>query len=935
MNRHGVFYRAIAFVMVMLMCYMPVAAFAQSVGKLPTPADTARQANEGQSYGENIAPSDIGSFDNGKVTFPGGADISLNELFPDAQTDEGGSSNFPHSQPENNLKSEASSDPGLNAIGGTALTGMRSEVTQPGGPTSIQGMAYEVIHKAGEQSRPDFSNDPMLNASRDTYDNIDLVTEGFSDCSVDEQMKESSFEAHVPDYNQCIRRNKPEGDCTITHHIEIDTEPTDLVFIIDRSASMDSEIAALREGVSSFATLLSQGRSANLRVGGVAMRNDNHLTMHRKLTYDINAFQRWINGVGTEGGQTSSWNVINWTAQNFNWRSDPEVHKVIVIIGNDDDWGSTSPAVQNLVAKGIDLYVFHNNYKKSWYGTHVDDTFNSRTFMRLAQFFTVVYDYWAPDQCIDDAIATLEEFCDGSYEQYPPNPRNCVDIDGFYVCPGDPIYKQLTAPPIPNVDRLAARVDVSPLTCDYDQGTETCWTDQYGDTQCISSGDAVEECEQYENDPQCGFVKSECVDGAEGSKGTCYVHDETWDCGESYEIPTLEKEGEYTCAGPIRCMGSECFDFQPEQSKDFARATAMMNAANNMTSDMTCAEGQTGQACTVFKGDAGECKKAVGGVVDCCEKPSGVSLKDYLTLIMQVPKIDSAIMGVSDGSSFSAMKGAYQLLRDPAVDSWSTVTQPFTSRLDSVTGAFDSIKGTVQDAILDAVQPLKEKVAEMTGKTLTNAATSAGGSGGGAAVGGEAATSFSEQLLGAQGASFLSMAMTAYQIYVVTMLVIQLIWKCEEEEFEMNAKRQLKSAHYVGSYCKTEVLGACIEKREVYCTFNSPLSRIMQEQVRSQLGMGWGDPENPDCGGIPIASLDQVNWDNVNLDEWLGILQSQGMYKGAMDFDLESITGTGSHLDVDGNRNDAIERTLGRFEDTDLDEFRANARDELRTENSQ
>lgn len=70
------------------------------------------------------------------------------------------------------------------------------------------------------------------------------------------------------------------------------------------------------------------------------MRNDNHLTMHRKLTYDINAFQRWINGIGTEGGQTSSWNVINWTAQNFNWRSDPEVHKVIVIIGNDDDWGA-------------------------------------------------------------------------------------------------------------------------------------------------------------------------------------------------------------------------------------------------------------------------------------------------------------------------------------------------------------------------------------------------------------------------------------------------------------------------------------------------------------------------------------------------------------------------------------------------------------------
>ncbi|PXX95837.1 conjugal transfer mating pair stabilization protein TraN [Halomonas sp. LBP4] len=930
MTRHGKFYRAIACVMVMLMFYMPMAAFAQSVGPLPSSADTARHANEGQSYGETIAPSDIGSYDNGKVTFPGGGDVSLNELFPDAQSEEGGSSNFPHAQPEGNLKSEASSDPGLNAIGGTALSGMRSEVSQPGGPTSIQGMAYEVIHKAGEQSRPDFSNDPMLNASRDTYENIDLVTEGFSDCSVDEQMKESSFEAHVPDYNQCIRRNKPEGDCTITHHIEIDTEPTDLVFIIDRSASMDSEIAALREGVSNFATLLSQGRSSNLRVGGVAMRNDNHLTMHRKLTYDINAFQNWINGVVTEGGQTSSWNVINWTAQNFNWRSDPEVHKVIVIIGNDDDWGSSSPAVQNLVAKGIDLYVFHNNYTKSWYGTHVDDTFDSRTFMRLAQFFTVVYDYWAPDQCIDDAIATLEEFCDGSYSQYPTNPRDCVDIDGFYVCPGDPIYKQLTAPPIPDVDRLAARVDVTPLTCDYDQGTETCWTDQYGDTQCVSSGEAIEECAQYENDPQCGFVKSECVDGAEGSKGTCYVHDETWDCGESYEIPTLEKEGEYTCAGPIRCMGSECFDFQPEQSQDFARATAMMNAAQHMISDMTCEEGQTGQACTIFKGDPEECKKAVSGTVDCCEKPQGVSLKDYLTLIMMTPKIDSAIMGLEQTDKFSSIAGAYNHLRQPVTDSWSTITSPFTSRLESATGAFDTLKGTVQDAILDAVQPLKDKLAEMTAETIMGAAEDIAMDEAASAAASEGAESFSQQLLGEAGAAMLGNIMLAYQIYVVSMLVIQLIWKCEEEEFELNAKRELKSAHYIGSYCKTKVLGYCVEKRESYCSYNSPLSRIMQEQVRKQLDMSWGTPENPECGGIPVAQLDQVDWDLVNLDEWLGILQSQGLYKGAQDFDLSSITGAGSHLDIDGNRNDAIERTLGRFEDTDIDAFRANSRDEMR-----
>ncbi|MDF5446992.1 conjugal transfer protein TraN, partial [Vibrio parahaemolyticus] len=96
-------------------------------------------------------------------------------------------------------------------------------------------------------------------------------------------------------------------------------------------------------------------------------------------------------------------------------------------------------------------------------------------------------------------------------------------------------------------------------------------------------------------------------------------------------------------------------------------------------------------------------------------------------------------------------------------------------------------------------------------------------------------------------------------------------YKCEEEEFTMNAKRALKNCTYVGSYCKSKVLGACIEKREAYCCFNSPLSRIIQEQVRPQLGQNFGDPKNPQCEGIPLDKIAEIDWSKINLDEWLGI----------------------------------------------------------------
>ncbi|WP_337240029.1 conjugal transfer protein TraN, partial [Proteus faecis] len=85
----------------------------------------------------------------------------------------------------------------------------------------------------------------------------------------------------------------------------------------------------------------------------------------------------------------------------------------------------------------------------------------------------------------------------------------------------------------------------------------------------------------------------------------------------------------------------------------FAEAAAMLNAAQFMTNDMSCtgADGQDNVECTVFKGNAGQCKKAVGGIVDCCEKPSGVSLSDYITMIVAVNKLDTAVMAMNPSSA--------------------------------------------------------------------------------------------------------------------------------------------------------------------------------------------------------------------------------------------------------------------------------------------
>ncbi len=170
----------------------------------------------------------------------------------------------------------------------------------------------------------------------------------------------------------------------------------------------------------------------------------------------------------------------------------------------------------------------------------------------------------------------------------------------------------------------------------------------------------------------------------------------------------------------------------------------------------------------------------------------------------------------------------------------------------------------------------------------------------------------------------------AYLAYVVFNLLVNVIYECEEEELDLAMKRELLSTHKIGSYCKTEVLGACIEKRQSYCVFDSPLSRIMMEQIyaQSQMNLNWGTAKKPNCTGVGIQDLDKVDWDKVNLDEWIGILISTGNYTDMVNVNIDSLTGKGSNLNTQQggtDRNNVLEANRERMENIDADEVRRDA----------
>lgn len=196
-----------------------------------------------------------------------------------------------------------------------------------------------------------------------------------------------------------------------------------------------------------------------------------------------------------------------------------------------------------------------------------------------------------------------------------------------------------------------------------------------------------------------------------------------------------------------------------------------------------------------------------------------------------------------------------------------------------------------------------------------------------AAPGGVLATD-ALQLGGTLGTA-LSWVTTAYMVYTIAVILVKLLWECEQDEFELGAKQELQSCHYVGSYCASDVLGVCIERRKSYCCFTTPLARILNEQVRPQLGRSWGSAKNPDCAGLAVDELARIDWSGVNLDEWLAILAATGHYPTLDTLNLANLIGAGSEYNVTGTRADAAERSSLRADGLDQGQIRQDAGQEL------
>ena len=89
------------------------------------------------------------------------------------------------------------------------------------------------------------------------------------------------------------------------------------------------------------------------------------------------------------------------------------------------------------------------------------------------------------------------------------------------------------------------------------------------------------------------------------------------------------------------------------------------------------------------------------------------------------------------------------------------------------------------------------------------------------------------------------------------------IANCSAEEKELAGERHAGNTHYLGRRCAKRVLGVCVKREREWCVFGSKLGRILHEQGRPQLGMGWGH-----CEGFTVAEIERIDFDRLDLTEF-------------------------------------------------------------------
>lgn len=120
--------------------------------------------------------------------------------------------------------------------------------------------------------------------------------------------------------------------------------------------------------------------------------------------------------------------------------------------------------------------------------------------------------------------------------------------------------------------------------------------------------------------------------------------------------------------------------------------------------------------------------------------------------------------------------------------------------------------------------------------------------------------------------------------FAVAIQVVMQAMSCNEEEISLAKFRSKNLCQHVGQYCSSKimVLGVqvgCNETTDSYCCYNGLLAKGIQEGAHAQLGLSWGSPESPDCRGLTMEQITQIDFSSPEMTSAMGSFKEEIMNK--------------------------------------------------------
>lgn len=388
-------------------------------------------------------------------------------------------------------------------------------------------------------------------------------------------------------------------------------------------------------------------------------------------------------------------------------------------------------------------------------------------------------------------------------------------------------------------------------------------------------------------EPDCALVHTACAEGGAGHGGWCYVRSSTYRCPESIAGPAPRVRVANPCSGQIRCAGDDCLDdrFDESGSVDVADGMAGMMVAQVLASDWAVPSRQAeSREPALLPGRAYACRKALGGAIDCCDQTETEAERAWFATYQRHMRRANATASLARYAE-QGDHGSWKTLAESAEFSLGQLDRPLTSGPETITGGQDggpdpdpgSVVGTTT-----LLQPMNDEFVE--------------------------------------------------QSRIDSMQEVG--WACSAREFDLANQRELGHCLTIGSYCHASVAGACLDKRDVFCCFNSAASRLLRESIAGSGGVAsgrFGTARHPRCDGITVA---EARPEQVELQDLKGRIVAGGVVPDAGSLltrtDADALTGSGSNL-ADGARQAVQQRTAWRMAQIDGSRVRDDLHEEADT----